>query len=104
MRCAYGEARARKAEGRGDADAVAGEAKPALRDVDPGRFLHDASIPGRPKPRLRRGYGFAERAQTRAAAPARRTLRRRIAFVCSCETRDSVTPSTSPISRRVSSS
>ncbi len=28
----------------------------------------------------------------------------RIAFVCSCETRDSVTPSTSPISRRVSSS
>ena len=31
-------------------------------------------------------------------------LRRRIAFVWSCETRDSVTPSTSPISRRVSSS
>ena len=35
---------------------------------------------------------------------ARCALRRRIAFVWSCETRDSVTPSTSPISRRVSSS
>ena len=33
-----------------------------------------------------------------------RAFRRRIAFVWSCETRDSVTPSTSPISRRVSSS
>ena len=42
--------------------------------------------------------------QTRAEAPARRDLRRRIALVCSCETRDSVTPSTSPISRSVSSS
>ena len=40
----------------------------------------------------------------RATAPPRRAFRRRIAFVCSCETRDSVTPSTSPISRRVSSS
>ena len=38
------------------------------------------------------------------AAPPRRAFKRRIAFVCSCETRDSVTPSTSPISRRVSSS
>jgi len=40
----------------------------------------------------------------RVAEPASRAFRRRIAFVCSCETRDSVTPSTSPISRRVSSS
>ena len=40
----------------------------------------------------------------RAAAPAKRAFRRRIAFVCSWETRDSVTPSTSPISRSVSSS
>src|SRR5438105_3806229 len=40
----------------------------------------------------------------RVAEPASRALRRRIAFVCSCETRDSVTPSTSPISRRVNSS
>jgi hypothetical protein len=39
-----------------------------------------------------------------SGAPARRAFRRRIAFVCSCETRDSVTPSTSPISRSVSSS
>ena len=38
-----------------------------------------------------------ERAESRA-------FRRRIAFVWSWETRDSVTPSTSPISRRVSSS
>ena len=37
-------------------------------------------------------------------APDRRALRRSTAFVCSCETRDSVTPSTSPISRSVSSS
>ena len=37
-------------------------------------------------------------------APARCAFRRRIAFVCSCETRDSVTPRTSPISRSVSSS
>ena len=35
---------------------------------------------------------------------ASRAFRRRIAFVCSWETRDSVTPSTSPISRSVSSS
>ena len=40
----------------------------------------------------------------RAGEPESRALRRRIAFVWSCETRDSVTPSTSPISRRVSSS
>ena len=38
------------------------------------------------------------------ATPERCAFRRRIAFVCSCETRDSVTPRTSPISRRVSSS
>ena len=38
------------------------------------------------------------------AAPARCAFRRRIAFVCSCDTRDSVTPSTSPTSRSVSSS
>jgi hypothetical protein len=38
------------------------------------------------------------------AAPARCAFRRKIAFVCSCDTRDSVTPSTSPISRSVSSS
>ena len=38
------------------------------------------------------------------STPPRRAFRRRIAFVWSCETRDSVTPSTSPISRRVSSS
>ena len=36
--------------------------------------------------------------------PERRALRRSTAFVWSCETRDSVTPSTSPISRSVSSS
>ena len=33
--------------------------------------------------------------------PAARDFSRSTAFVCSCETRDSVTPSTSPISRRV---
>ena len=37
-------------------------------------------------------------------APDSRALRRSTAFVWSCDTRDSVTPSTSPISRRVSSS
>ena len=36
--------------------------------------------------------------------PDSRALSRSTAFVCSCETRDSVTPSTSPISRNVSSS
>ena len=40
----------------------------------------------------------------RVVAPESRAFRRSTAFVCSCETRDSVTPSTSPISRRVSSS
>jgi len=33
-----------------------------------------------------------------------RALRRSTAFVCNCETRDSVTPMTSPISRSVNSS
>ena len=46
--------------------------------------------------------GCRQPSGTRAAP--RRALRRRIAFVCSWETRDSVTPSTSPISRSVSSS
>jgi hypothetical protein len=47
------------------------------------------------------GFGYSA-----AGAPAEAmcALRRRIALVWSCETRDSVTPSTSPISRRVSSS
>src|SRR4051812_22012119 len=36
-----------------------------------------------------------------ASSPCRRERRRRTALVCSCETRDSVTPSTSPISRSV---
>ena len=39
-----------------------------------------------------------------AATDESRAFRRRIAFVCICDTRDSVTPSTSPISRSVSSS
>ena len=39
-----------------------------------------------------------------SSEPCRRTRRRRMAFVCSWETRDSVTLRTSPISRRVSSS
>src|SRR5581483_471951 len=52
-----------------------------------------------PGSRRERGYSGA-----RAPAAASRALRRRIAFVWSWETRDSVTPSTSPISRRVSSS
>ena len=39
-----------------------------------------------------------------SSEPCRRTRRRRMAFVCSWDTRDSVTLSTSPISRRVSSS
>ena len=39
-----------------------------------------------------------------SSEPCRRTRRRRMAFVCSWETRDSVTLSTSPISRSVSSS
>ena len=34
-------------------------------------------------------------------SPWRRDFRRSTAFVCSCETRDSVTPSTSPISLSV---
>ncbi len=40
----------------------------------------------------------------RIATPESRAFRRSTAFVCSWETRDSVTPSTSPISRSVSSS
>src|SRR6266540_3342294 len=40
----------------------------------------------------------------RATDPLKPAFRRRIALVCSCETRDSVTPSTSPISRNVRSS
>ena len=64
------------------------------------------------QPRRRRARTAAARAarvpravaQARAGRPASRAFSRRIAFVCSCETRDSVTPSTSPISRRVSSS
>ena len=43
-------------------------------------------------------------ALARERPPCRRTFSRRIAFVWSCETRDSVTASTSPISRSVSSS
>ena len=57
---------------------------------------------------LEQGSGDGASARRRSARatghPARRAFRRRIAFVCSCETRDSVTPSTSPISRSVSSS
>jgi hypothetical protein len=63
----------------------------------------------RPRPRLvRLELPDLDPAQVsnvvRVAAPASRAFRRSTAFVCSCETRDSVTPSTSPISRRVSSS
>ena len=47
---------------------------------------------------------LTSRGRRGAGEPESRALRRRIAFVWSCETRDSVTPSTSPISRRVSSS
>jgi len=36
-----------------------------------------------------------------SGSPCKRDFSRSTAFVCSCETRDSVTPSTSPISRRV---
>src|SRR6185503_21391802 len=42
--------------------------------------------------------------EARSRLPWSFALRRRIALVCSWETRDSVTPSTSPISRSVSSS
>ncbi len=42
--------------------------------------------------------------EARVVDPESRAFRRRIAFVWSWETRDSVTPRTSPISRRVSSS
>ena len=48
--------------------------------------------------------GGQSAASGRACTPERRERSRRIAFVWSWETRDSVTPSTSPISRRVSSS
>ena len=63
----------------------------------------------RPRPRLvRLELPDLEAAQAskveRVVAPASRAFRRNTAFVCSCETRDSVTPSTSPISRSVSSS
>src|SRR5439155_6621336 len=63
----------------------------------------------RPRPRLvRLELPDLDPAQVsnvvRVAAPESRAFRRSTAFVCSCETRDSVTPSTSPISRRVSSS
>ena len=44
---------------------------------------------------------IASRNQASKASSCMRERRRRTAFVCICETRDSVTPSTSPISRRV---
>jgi hypothetical protein len=40
-------------------------------------------------------------AQSSKDSSCMRERKRRTAFVCICETRDSVTPSTSPISRRV---
>ncbi len=65
------------------------------------RTFHGPRFSPAPKQSLRRTY---EVRQTRAAAPASRAFRRRMAFVCNWEIRDSVTPSTSPISRSVSSS
>jgi hypothetical protein len=48
--------------------------------------------------------GFAQSVAAPLSEEASRAFKRRIAFVWSWDTRDSVTPSTSPISRRVSSS
>ena len=57
-------------------------------------------LPGRPARAIRRlGLSAVSR-----IPPESRALSRSTAFVCSWETRDSVTPSTSPISRSVSSS
>ena len=59
-----------------------------------------ANAAGRRRSRRR----LARRPAVARTAPERRALRRSTAFVWSWETRDSVTPSTSPISRSVSSS
>jgi Acetyltransferase (GNAT) domain len=77
------------------------------------RFYERAGLPPRRAHRRRRKRGArAGRALrvvpyssgSRRIEDESRALSRRIAFVWSCETRDSVTPSTSPISRSVSSS
>ncbi len=68
----------------------------------PGLDRHEA-LPPRQGPAVA-GILNYDSNPARAVVPERRALRRRIALVWSWETRDSVTPSTSPISRRVSSS
>ena len=74
----------------------------------PSRSTSPARRTGRWPSRCPASDGEARRASYASAVartpPERRALRRSTAFVWSCETRDSVTPSTSPISRRVSSS
>ena len=67
--------------------------RPAVRDGRPWT-LDPCS---RPAPATQRRQG----AQSRRLSPCSRDLSRSTAFVCSCEMRDSVTPRTSPISRRV---
>src|SRR5512133_214118 len=75
--------------------------------LDPS-WTHEGNVAGRrewcQEEKYRACRSFQRPRGSRAGEPARRAFRRRIAFVWSCETRDSVTPSTSPISRRVSSS
>ena len=71
--------------------------------------LRDSRLLPRPDPQLvSTALGVAARHRRPAiysaseiGSPWRRDFSRSTAFVCSCDTRDSVTPSTSPISRRV---
>ena len=81
----------------------------AERHAGVDRLLEERCELARPRPRLVRvelpDLDLAQASKVeRVAAPESRAFRRSTAFVCSCETRDSVTPSTSPISRSVSSS
>ena len=65
------------------------------------RGLRDASTAGRRNIDLRPRRACYRRRQSARFSSDMRPRRRSTAFVCSCETRDSVTPSTSPISRSV---
>ena len=60
----------------------------------------EPSAASSPRPTATRDFRSAHDCEASTSACSR-ALSRSTAFVCSCETRDSVTPSTSPISRRV---
>jgi hypothetical protein len=104
MRGADGKAERGEGSDRHCADRIARDPEAAAGELHAGRKCHASSVLRAPKPALRRRYGSVKDQTTGRAAPESRALRRRIALVWSWETRDSVTPSTSPISRRVSSS